>query len=454
MTKRRPADNMGDAFGEDADGDIVDVPEAGEPDDEPGNVAIEDDVTEELSVEDLVDEAYLIGTTDSLREIADLPVEEQLGVEPLLAYDRQSHEGGDGAAEPDGGAGPDGSWQEALPGGEAADDLAVIDVLESELLARGHLEAEAMAQEALGDALLEAGAIDPADLLEQELSSELPIRPATPTQLTTTDDSDELTDQWRIDPMDNSEYGPGTPGAEDPMTTGMITGGADDTTDTAQRAEQVVHDKAQASSGMMHSLVATIEEEHRLDAVGDRMAGLAYPLEEGPAGTFLRGEWLGHALHPLMTDFPLGCWLSAGLLDVVGGRHTRKAAERLVGLGLLASLPTAAAGLVEWRRIEDDKTRRVGTAHGVGNAGVAILYFQSWRSRRRGRQVRGVLWGMAGASLAWGTGYLGGHLSMARGVGTGHRGAPGLPLNREADEMGPTPPATLVDESMVSSSPR
>jgi uncharacterized membrane protein len=206
----------------------------------------------------------------------------------------------------------------------------------------------------------------------------------------------------------------------------------------------------------MHSLVATLEEEERLDQIGDRMASMATPLDEGPAGTFLRGEWLGHALHPLMTDFPLGCWLSAGLLDIVGGRHTSKAAQRLVGLGLLASIPTAAAGLVEWRRIDDDRIRRVGTAHGVGNAGVALLYFQSWRSRRRGRQIRGVMWGMAGASLAWGTGYLGGHLSMARGVGTGMRGAPGHPIDLRGagEDLGPTPPATLVDESMVSSSPR
>jgi uncharacterized membrane protein len=417
-------------------------------DDEPAGDVVDDEITRELSVDDLVDEAYLIGTTDNLGEIAELPLEEQLDVEPLLAAEVGLHDGDDESPD-ESGLPSHGSWQEALPGGEAADDLVVIDALESELLARGHLEAEAMAQEALGDALLEAGAIDPADLIAQELAGE-----ASPSDMETNDPLE----QRRTNPMDtaNSEHGPGSPGTDDPMTTGMITGGAGDTGDTAQRAAQVAEEKAQAASGMMHSLVATLEEEERLDQIGDRMASMATPLDEGPAGTFLRGEWLGHALHPLMTDFPLGCWLSAGLLDIVGGRHTSKAAQRLVGLGLLASIPTAAAGLVEWRRIDDDRIRRVGTAHGVGNAGVALLYFQSWRSRRRGRQIRGVMWGMAGASLAWGTGYLGGHLSMARGVGTGMRGAPGHPIDLRGagEDLGPTPPATLVDESTVSSSPR
>ena len=59
--------------------------------------------------------------------------------------------------------------------------------------------------------------------------------------------------------------------------------------------------------------------------------------------------------------------------------------------------------------------------HAVGNTFVLVLYAASWRSRRRSR-IRGVMWGLAGGSLAWATGYLGGHLSFARGVGVGPRG--------------------------------
>src|SRR5688500_4263838 len=77
------------------------------------------------------------------------------------------------------------------------------------------------------------------------------------------------------------------------------------------------------------------EQDERLDAAAAPLARVAELVESGTIGAVLRGEWLGHALHPLLTDFPLGCWLSAGLLDLVGGRAARPAAQQLVGLGLV-----------------------------------------------------------------------------------------------------------------------
>jgi hypothetical protein len=61
----------------------------------------------------------------------------------------------------------------------------------------------------------------------------------------------------------------------------------------------------------------------------------------GVRGSVLRGEWLGHAVHPLLTDLALGTWTSASLLDLFGGRDSSTAAQRLVGTGLLAAGPTA-----------------------------------------------------------------------------------------------------------------
>jgi uncharacterized membrane protein len=136
----------------------------------------------------------------------------------------------------------------------------------------------------------------------------------------------------------------------------------------------------------------------------------------------LRGEHLGHALHPLLTDLPLGCFLSAALLDLVGGRSSRRAAQRLVGLGLLMVPPTAASGLVDWSDVQEPRSRRVGIVHAIGNTAVAACYFASWRARRRDHHLRGRLLGFVGGALAVGTGYLGGHLTLARGVGHGERG--------------------------------
>ncbi len=40
----------------------------------------------------------------------------------------------------------------------------------------------------------------------------------------------------------------------------------------------------------------------------------------GRRGEVLRGDWLGHAVHPVLTDVVLGTWTSATILDLVGGR--------------------------------------------------------------------------------------------------------------------------------------
>ena len=68
----------------------------------------------------------------------------------------------------------------------------------------------------------------------------------------------------------------------------------------------------------------------------------------GTRGSVLRGEWLGHALHPLLTDVVIGTWTSATVLDLFGGRDSPAAAQRLVAAGLLAAGPTAWTGWAEW----------------------------------------------------------------------------------------------------------
>jgi|GEM_PF-369327 len=188
--------------------------------------------------------------------------------------------------------------------------------------------------------------------------------------------------------------------------------------------------------------VAKIERDERLDRVAGRLRPVAEQVGEGPAGPALRGDWLGHALHPLLTDLPLGCWLSAGLLDVVGGRRSRAAAQRLVGLGVAFVPATAAAGMADYSTVGDARIQRVGAAHAIGNSVVGGLYLMSWLQRRRGHYARGVLLGLGGGALAWVTGYLGGHMSFGRGSSVELRGMDGSdPL---ADVGGDALPATAL----------
>lgn len=133
----------------------------------------------------------------------------------------------------------------------------------------------------------------------------------------------------------------------------------------------------------------------------------------------LSGSWLGHALHPLLTDVPIGAWTSATVLDLAGGRAARPAARRLVGVGLVAAAPTALTGWSEWVDSEraDEQVRRIGIVHAIANGSAIALYGASYAARRRGAHALGVLLGLGGASALVAGGWLGGELAYTRGVG-------------------------------------
>ena len=158
--------------------------------------------------------------------------------------------------------------------------------------------------------------------------------------------------------------------------------------------------------------IAWLERQPTLEPVAGAVDRLAQRIASGARGSILRGEWLGHPLHPLLTDLPIGCWTSAMLLDLVAGRRSRPAATLLVGAGVLSTLPTIAAGLADYTGL-DGRSRRVAAAHAAGNAVATALYALSWRSRRRRHHLRGVAWGLAGGTAASVAGYLGGHLAFA-----------------------------------------
>jgi uncharacterized membrane protein len=176
------------------------------------------------------------------------------------------------------------------------------------------------------------------------------------------------------------------------------------------------------------SAAERLQKDARLDPLVERLGSVAAPFGRGSVRRALGGDWLGHALHPLLTDLPLGCWFSASLLDVVPLGGTAAASRRLCGFGVLFAIPTAASGLSDWTTLRSPSLRRVGAAHAAGNSGALVAYFLSWRARRRGHHVRGALLGFVGGFLAIGAGYLGGHLSFGRGANTGSTEPTAVPV--------------------------
>jgi nitrite reductase/ring-hydroxylating ferredoxin subunit/uncharacterized membrane protein len=131
----------------------------------------------------------------------------------------------------------------------------------------------------------------------------------------------------------------------------------------------------------------------------------------------LHGVWLGHPLHPALILVPLGSWISASVLDFLPGR--RDASRTLVGLGLLATAPTALSGFADWSDLHPQQ-QRTGLVHAASNAVAAGLQFASWRARRQGRQARGVVLSLAALSAGSAGAYLGGHLAYRQGAGMNH----------------------------------
>jgi nitrite reductase/ring-hydroxylating ferredoxin subunit/uncharacterized membrane protein len=168
-----------------------------------------------------------------------------------------------------------------------------------------------------------------------------------------------------------------------------------------------------------HAVVEAIDNASVMDGAGKALGkAVRGAIGPGPAKDALSGTWLGHALHPLLTDVVIGSFTSASILDVLSP-SSRKASERLLQVGIVASLPTALTGATDWADSEfgDPRVRRSGLVHAAANVSALALAVGSLAARRRGSAVAGrVLAAAANGALAAG-GYLGGHLSYARGVG-------------------------------------
>ena len=170
----------------------------------------------------------------------------------------------------------------------------------------------------------------------------------------------------------------------------------------------------------MQPIIDAVESASPLDTPGKKVGkAVRGAIGPGPLKDALSGRWLGHALHPMLTDVVIGSFVSASLLDILGGDDDGRAAERLIGVGIAAYGPTALSGVNDWADSEpvDDAVRRVGLVHAGSNALALTLYTSSLAARRRGSRTRGKLLGVAGAAVLGFGGYLGGHMSFTKGVG-------------------------------------
>jgi nitrite reductase/ring-hydroxylating ferredoxin subunit len=173
---------------------------------------------------------------------------------------------------------------------------------------------------------------------------------------------------------------------------------------------QDLHDRVTA-------VVDPVYDRHRADLLLELMHG---------------GRWVGHSLHPALSDLPIGLWSSILVLDLAGedapgdGRRLGPAAT-LSAAGLLASGATAATGVADWN-VSDGEDRRVGLFHGLLNAAGMVLQGASLAARLSGRRGTAATLGAGSLGVMAAAGFVGGHLVQGRAV----------MVNRVATTTGPS----------------
>lgn len=143
--------------------------------------------------------------------------------------------------------------------------------------------------------------------------------------------------------------------------------------------------------------------------------------------SFLNGRWLGHALHPALTDVPVGAWTGTAVLDLAGmagGPSTRagmaKAADACLVLGIAGAVGAAATGLADWSDTSGE-TRRMGMLHALLNTVALALNLVSLAKRLSGDRRGGVIASSAAYGVASVSAYLGGELVFVKGMGVSHQ---------------------------------
>jgi nitrite reductase/ring-hydroxylating ferredoxin subunit/uncharacterized membrane protein len=181
--------------------------------------------------------------------------------------------------------------------------------------------------------------------------------------------------------------------------------------------------------------VNVIEEQRWLEPASDVIQRAANEaLTRGSVrksfDTFLNGTWLGHPLHPVITDVPVGAWTVTSALDIVeavtGNTDFAPGADAAMTIGIVGAAGSAVTGIAQWQYTVG-RSRRLGLAHALLNVGALGLYVTSALLRARGARRAGMVTALAGYGIAAASAYLGGDLVYAERLGVDHTPEAKLP---------------------------
>lgn len=144
--------------------------------------------------------------------------------------------------------------------------------------------------------------------------------------------------------------------------------------------------------------------------------------------TLLNGTFLGHPLHPAITDVPIGAWLIAVIFDIVwlvsptANAWAARGAEVAVLIGILAAIGAAVTGMADWSDTYGAE-RTVGLYHAGLNTLALVLYIISFVLRLAvptSESTLAAICGFFGIIAVLVAAYLGGDMVFGKGTGVNH----------------------------------
>jgi nitrite reductase/ring-hydroxylating ferredoxin subunit/uncharacterized membrane protein len=180
---------------------------------------------------------------------------------------------------------------------------------------------------------------------------------------------------------------------------------------------------------MTNTALARIAEQPELDRIAKPLgdAVVAAYQNAGSVGNAvknaLHGVWLHHPLHSVLTDIPIGAWMTTIALDAkaasTGDRAYARAADFALAFGLVGAAGSAVTGLTDWSETSG-RAKRIGLVHGLLNVTATALMLSAYVLRRRRERRAGEVCTVAGMGVATAAAYLGGQLVYGERIGVTH----------------------------------
>jgi nitrite reductase/ring-hydroxylating ferredoxin subunit/uncharacterized membrane protein len=135
---------------------------------------------------------------------------------------------------------------------------------------------------------------------------------------------------------------------------------------------------------------------------------------------FLHGVWLGHPLHPVLTDVTIGAWTLGTIFDcaaaITDSDELRTSADHATLAGTVAAVPTAITGMVDFSTIPKSIAAPV-FLHATLNVINFSLYLGSVQARRNGNRRKGVILSSVAFGLTMVSAWIGGTLVYRHKIG-------------------------------------